>query len=55
MCWAELWKSKFDGLLNENIVDVWEIYYMIVTQVAVYNSILSRHVGKRNGKFSQNG
>ena len=25
MCWAELWKSKFDGLLNENIVDVWEI------------------------------
>ena len=24
------------------------IKYMIVTQVAVYDSILSRHVGKRN-------
>ena len=61
MLGSELWKSKFDGLLNlvkEYIIDVWEIpkHKLYDGDSGPSQKLHSRSSpGERNGKFSQNG
>ena len=54
---CELWESKFDGLLglvNEYIVDMKyeNIYFIVVTQDLVCNSVLRSSPREGSGKFS---